>query len=64
MNNRYLINISKGWQYICKRAVGPGASVPLSELYEQYGSKHNLPEDGFEEWLRKVKIQDKDFIIE
>jgi hypothetical protein len=43
-----------------KRSVGPGQEIPLDELFEQYGSKHDLEEGGpFVEWLRTVKLKDR-----
>jgi len=57
--NGYVINISKTWMNAMKRAVGPGAKIPLNELYEQYGKKHNLSEGTeFVEWLKNVKLKD------
>ena len=56
----YIKNISPIWTHAMKRAIGPGATVPLDELYEQYGKKHNLkkgPE--FVEWLRTIKLKDE-----
>jgi hypothetical protein len=42
-----------------KRSVGPGAKIPLDELYDQYGVKHDLKEgQDFIEWLRNVKLKD------
>jgi len=56
----YLVNASPGWAHAMKRTIGPGAKVPLSELYEQYGVKHNLEEgDQFINWLQEVKLKDK-----
>ena len=55
----YVINLGPGWAHAMKRAIGPGAKIKLSELYEQYGAKHNL-QDGkeFVDWLRNVKLTD------
>lgn len=57
----YVINSSNTWMHAMKRSVGPGAKVPLSELFEQYGIKHNLS-DGkeFIDWLRDTKLKGKD----
>ncbi len=57
----YVINSSNSWMHAMKRSVGPGAKVPLSELFEQYGIKHNLS-DGkeFIDWLRDTKLKGKD----
>jgi hypothetical protein len=57
----YVINSANTWMHAMKRSVGPGAKVPLSELFEQYGVKHNLS-DGkeFIDWLRDTKLKGKD----
>lgn len=55
----YVMNTSSIWTHTMKRSVGPGAKIPLKELYEQYGVKHNLSEGKeFIEWLRNVKLKD------
>lgn len=55
----YVINITSGWTHAMKRSIGPGAKIPLDELFEQYGAKHDLKEgEEFAEWLRSVKLQD------
>ena len=42
-----------------KRTVGPGARLPLDELYEQYGKRHNLKKgEEFVQWLQEVKLRD------
>jgi hypothetical protein len=42
-----------------KRSVGPGATIPLDELYEQYGKRHNLKKGKeFIQWLKEVKLRD------
>ena len=57
--NGYVMNISTGWTHAMKRSIGPGAKVPLDELFEQYGAKHDLKEgQEFVEWLRSVKLRD------
>jgi len=57
--NGYVKNVSPIWTHAMKRAIGPGATVPLDELYEQYGKKHNLKKgDEFIEWLKTVKLKD------
>ena len=57
----YVVNSSSTWMHAMKRSVGPGAKVPLSELFEQYGVKHNLS-DGkeFVDWLKDTKLKGKD----
>lgn len=55
----YIMNTTSVWTHTMKRSVGPGAKIPLKELYEQYGIKHNLTEGKeFVEWLRTVKLKD------
>ena len=55
----YVKNKSAAWTHAMKRAVGPGATIPLKELYEQYGKKHGLAKgDEFVNWLREVKLRD------
>ncbi len=59
--NGHLINKSAMWLHAMKRAIGPGAKVPLTELYDQYGPKHELEKgQEFIEWLRNVKLKDND----
>jgi len=42
-----------------KRSVGPGQKIPLDELYEQYGKRHDLKKGKeFIQWLQKVKLRD------
>jgi len=55
----YVVNISNTWMHAMKRAVSPGAKIPLSELYNQYGVKHNIEEGKpFVSWLEEVKLRD------
>ena len=43
-----------------KRSVGPGQQIPLEELHEQYGKRHNLKKGKeFIQWLQEVKLRDK-----
>lgn len=57
--NGYVLNASNIWTHAMKRSVAPGSKIPLDELYEQYGVKHDLPEgDEFVQWLRTVKLTD------
>jgi hypothetical protein len=43
-----------------KRAVGPGQTIPLDELYEQYGKKHDIKKGKeFISWLQEVKLRDQ-----
>ncbi len=42
-----------------KRSVGPGHKIPLDELYEQYGKRHNIKKGrDFVKWLQEVKLRD------
>lgn len=55
----YMMNATPMWKHAMKRSIGPGAKVPLDELFEQYGAKHGLKEgEEFIEWLRTVKLKD------
>lgn len=56
----YVLNTTPSWTHAMKRSVGPGAKIPLEELFEQYGAKHEI-RDGkeFVEWLRNVKLRDQ-----
>ena len=57
--NGYVVNRSALWRHAMKRSVGPGHKIPLDELYEQYGEKHDLKEGlPFVEWLRQIKLKD------
>jgi len=57
----YIKNKSNIWRHALKRSIGPRAKVSLDELYEQYGKKHDLPEnEEFVNWLRNVKLRDFD----
>ena len=43
-----------------KRTVGPGAKIPLDDLFDQYGKRHNLKKGKeFVQWLQEVKLRDK-----
>jgi len=56
----YIQNNSSGWRHAMKRSIGPGHTVPLDELFEQYGIKHELEEGRpFVDWLRSVKLRNK-----
>ena len=57
----YVKNMTHLWAHTMKRAVGPGARIPLQDIYDQYGKKHNLePNKDFIKWVRNVKLRDKD----
>ncbi len=54
-------NISNSWQYAMKRSIRPGGEIPLKDLFEQYGKKHNIkPNNDFVEWLYDIKLRNKD----
>ena len=55
----YVKNMTHLWSHVMKRSVGPSATIPLQELYDQYGARHGLSEgDEFVHWLRSVKLKD------
>lgn len=57
----YVKNTTHLWAHTMKRAVGPGAQIPLEDLYEQYGKKYNLDQgDEFIRWLQDVKLRNRD----
>jgi len=57
----YVKNLTHLWAHTMKRAVGPGARIPLQDIYDQYGKKHNLePNKDFVMWVRNVKLRDRD----
>jgi hypothetical protein len=59
--NGYVKNMTHLWSHVMKRSVGPGATIPLQELYEQYGIRYDLEEgDEFVHWLKDVKLRDRD----
>jgi len=57
--NGYIKNKSPMWRHAMKRSVGPGHTVSLDEIYEQYGEKHSIEKGTpFVEWLKQVKLRD------
>ncbi len=57
----YIVNKSPMWMHAMKRAVAPGGRIPISELYDQYGKKHDLTKgDEFVNWLKSVKLKDSE----
>lgn len=55
----YVKNRTTAWTHAMKRAIGPGATVSLDELYKQYGNKHKLAKgEEFVNWLKTVKLKD------
>jgi len=58
--NGYVKNKTLTWRHAMKRSVGPGHRIPLDELFEQYGEKHDLKEgEPFVEWLSNIKLKDR-----
>ncbi len=56
-----VINRSTMWLHAMKRAVAPGGQIPLDELYDQYGKKHEIKKgNDFIEWLKNVKLKGND----
>lgn len=57
----HVLNKSTMWLHAMKRAVAPGGKIPLTELYDQYGKKHELAKGKeFISWLKTVKLRDDD----
>jgi len=57
--NGYIKNKTSLWRHALKREIGPGKTVSLDELYEQYGEKHDLKKGKpFVEWLKEIKLRD------
>jgi len=57
--NGYIKNKTHLWRHAMKREIGPGKTVSLDELYEQYGEKHDLKKGKpFVEWLKEIKLKD------
>ena len=55
----YVKNKTPVWRHAFKRSVGPGQQIPLDDLFEQYGVKHDLkPDKSFVNWLTQVKLKD------
>jgi hypothetical protein len=55
----YIKSCMTGWMHIFKMSVKPGGIIPLSDLYEMYGKKHNIAEKDFVDWLKNVKLYGK-----
>lgn len=55
----YIKSKKTAWIHIFKMSIRPGSKVPLSELYEMYGKKHNIKEEDFVTWLKNVKLKGK-----
>jgi hypothetical protein len=58
----FVKNKKSDWAYAMKRSIRPGGEVSLDELYTQYGEKHSIEAgEPFVEWLRNVKLKNKDY---
>ena len=56
----YVKNMTHLWAHTMKRTVGPGQTIPLKDLFEQYGKRHDLEEgETFVRWLQEVKLRDQ-----
>ncbi len=56
--NGYVINRSPLWTHAMKREIRPNGKIEISDLYKQYGKKHNLEEgEEFINWLKTVKLK-------
>jgi len=53
----YIKSKKTAWVHIFKMSVRPGGKVPLDELYNLYGTRHNIKEKDFVKWLREVKLR-------
>ena len=54
----YVVNKSPLWAHAMKREIRPNGRVKISDLYKQYGKKHNLKKgEEFINWLRTVKLK-------
>lgn len=57
----YIRNRTHNWIHATKRAIGPGAKISLSTLYDQYGKKYGISEgEPFIDWLRTIKFKDRE----
>jgi hypothetical protein len=55
----YIKNKTPIWRHAMKRSVGPGQRIELDDLFEQYGTKHDLkPGKSFVDWLKQIKLKD------
>ena len=55
----YIKSKKTSWVHIFKMSIRPGGEVPLQELYDMYGKKHNIEEKDFVTWLKNVKLKGK-----
>ncbi len=46
------------WMHIFKMSVRPGGEIPLDTLYDIYGTKYDIKETDFVQWLKDVKLKD------
>ena len=57
----YVRNMTHLWAHVMKRAVGPGQTILLQDIYNQYGKKHNLKsKKEFLKWLTEIKLRNRD----
>lgn len=55
--NGYIKSKKTSWIHIFKMSVRPGGTVPLNDLYNLYGKRHNIAEEDFVKWLKEVKLR-------
>ena len=53
----YIKSKKTSWVHIFKMSVRPGGTVPLADLYNLYGKRHNIDEKDFVKWLKEVKLR-------
>ena len=53
----YIKSKKTSWVHIFKMSVRPGGTVPLADLYNLYGKRHNIEEKDFVKWLKEVKLR-------
>ena len=57
----YVRNMTHLWAHVMKRDVGPGQTILLQDIYNQYGKKHGLKsKKEFLKWLTEIKLRDRD----
>ncbi len=55
----FIRNRTPVYAHALKRSIGPNQTIPLDDIYAQYGEKHNLSEgEEFVNWLKTVKLRD------
>ena len=53
----YIKSKKTSWIHIFKMSVRPGGTIPLADLYNVYGKRHNIAEEDFVKWLKEVKLR-------